>query len=244
MKIERRAFPLTEIRMIEDNNAPKITGYAAVFNELSEDLGGFREKIAPGAFTKTLQTADVRALWNHDPNFVLGRNRSGTLSLQEDERGLRIEITPPETQWAKDLITSMKRGDVDQMSFGFRTVLDDWETKDKENIRILKEVELFDVSIVTYPAYPQTSVQARSLTEATGLDLDRLNSILVRYHHGLPVTPEDRDFVDKAVSVLSQLTAKVEQVPSLASEASQTPQERNLETLRRKIDLIKRRVKA
>lgn len=204
MKIERRAFPLTEIRMVDEDTTPKITGYAAVFNELSKDLGGFREKIAPGAFSKTLQTADVRALWNHDPNFVLGRNKSGTLSLREDERGLRIEITPPDTQWAKDLITSMKRGDIDQMSFGFRTVADEWETQGKENIRTLKEVELFDVSIVTYPAYPQTTVQARSWDPDGAMDTAEFNRLMIRLRHGLPLTDQDRtairswrDFLDR-----------------------------------------------
>ncbi|SEN79994.1 HK97 family phage prohead protease [Lihuaxuella thermophila] len=240
MNIERRAFPLMEIRMIDEENSPKITGYAAVFNELSENLGGFREQIAPGAFAKTIQTADVRALWNHDPNFVLGRNKSGTLQLAEDERGLRIEIIPPDAQWAKDLIASMKRGDVDQMSFGFRTVEDVWEAKGKENIRTLKEVELFDVSIVTYPAYPQTSVQARSLM-GDGLDLERLSQILVRYHCGLPLLTEDRDFIGEAVNLLNQLTAKVELEPSLANEANQTPQVRNMATLRRKLELLKRK---
>jgi uncharacterized protein len=240
LTLERRAFPLTEIRMIDEDTTPKITGYAAVFNELSENLGGFREQIAPGAFTRTLQTADVRALWNHDPNFVLGRNKSGTLHLAEDERGLRIEITPPDTQWARDLITSMKRGDVDQMSFGFRTVDDAWEARGKENIRTLKEVDLFDVSIVTYPAYPQTSVSARSMP-VNGVDLERLNQILVRYHRGLPLLAEDRDFVDRTVSVLNQLTAKVEQAPSLAPGADQSPQARNMETLRRKMELLKRK---
>jgi uncharacterized protein len=207
MNIERRAFPLTEIRMIDEENSPKITGYAAVFNELSENLGGFREQIAPGAFAKTIQTADVRALWNHDPNFVLGRNKSGTLQLAEDERGLRIEIIPPDAQWAKDLIASMKRGDVDQMSFGFRTIEDEWETRGGENIRTLKEVELFDVSIVTYPAYPQTEAQARLWDYGKTLDMDEWNRLIIRLRHGLPLTDEDkrairswRDYLERHLS--------------------------------------------
>jgi uncharacterized protein len=131
-----------------------------------EDLGGFREKIAPGAFKRSLENgADVRALLNHDSNYVLGRNKSGTLFLSEDERGLKIEITPPDTQWARDLMVSMERGDIDQMSFGFYTISDDWETKDGENIRTLREVELFDVSVVTYPAYTATSANVRSAEE-------------------------------------------------------------------------------
>lgn len=165
MEIERRAFKVSELRAIGDEN-PKIDGYAAVFNQLSEDLGGFREQIAPGAFTNTIKRADVRALWNHDPNYPLGRSKSGTLSLEEDETGLLFAIDPPDTQYARDLIVSMKRGDVDQMSFGFRTLKDHWEQSGDKVIRTLIEVELFDVSPVTYPAYPQTSANVRSAFES------------------------------------------------------------------------------
>jgi len=164
-KIAHRSFSVDELRMIGEDKK-KIVGHAAVFNELSEDLGGFREKIAPGAFRKTLQEADIRALWNHDPNYVLGRNKSGTLKLEEDEKGLAIEIDPPDTTWACDLMISIERGDISQMSFGFRTIKDDFEKEGDTLIRILREVELFDVSPVTYPAYPQTDVQMRKLRDA------------------------------------------------------------------------------
>jgi hypothetical protein len=166
--VEYRTFPVTDIEIRKDDDAkPKLVGYAAVFNSLSEDLGGFREKIEPGAFKKTIKDADVRALWNHDSNYVLGRTKSGTLSLKEDDKGLYIEIDPPDTQWSRDLMASIKRKDVDQMSFGFRTIIDEWEEKGKENIRTLKEVELFDVSPVTWPGYPKTNVKValRSLEE-------------------------------------------------------------------------------
>lgn len=169
--IEHRAFAMTELRVIgEDNQPKKIIGHAAVFNQLSEDLGGFREQIAPGAFAKTLKTADVRALFNHDPNYILGRTKSGTLQLAEDDQGLAVEINPPETQWANDLLISINRGDISQMSFAFRTLQDKWE----KDIRELIEVELFDVSPVTYPAYPQTDVKLR-LSQA---DLDLVESTI------------------------------------------------------------------
>ena len=164
-EIERRAFQVREIRASEGDK-PTITGYAAVFNELSENLGGFYERIQPGAFAQTLPSADVRALWNHDPNFPLGRTKAGTLQLSEDETGLAFEIDPPDTSYARDLMVSMRRGDVDQMSFGFITVRDKWEQIGEQVIRTLLEVELFDVSPVTYPAYPTTSAAVRSQLES------------------------------------------------------------------------------
>lgn len=166
---EQRALDLEslEIRVDGDEDKRTIVGYAAVFDKLSKPLFGFRERIAKGAFKKTIQEADIRALFNHDPNHVLGRTKAGTLRLQEDDRGLRIEIDPPDTQFARDLITSIQRRDIDQMSFGFRTIKDQWDHQpDGSVIRTLLEVELFDVSPVTFPAYPQTSVKVRDYLRA------------------------------------------------------------------------------
>lgn len=164
-EIEHRAFRVREIRASGEGEQPKIDGYAAVFNSLSEDLGGFYERIASGAFTNTLKTEDVRGLFNHDPNYVLGRIKSETLSLSEDDTGLAFVMDPPDTSWARDLLISIRRGDIDQMSFGFRTVKDRWEQVGDQVIRTLLEVKLYDVSPVTFPAYPQTSAQVRSQFE-------------------------------------------------------------------------------
>lgn len=163
-ELERRAWQKAEFRAAEEDAPARISGYAAVFNARSEDLGGFREIIAPGAFSGTLD-ADVRALINHDSNFVIGRTRSGTLRMVEDEHGLRVDIDLPDTAAARDLAHSMARGDMDQMSFGFRTRDDSWEERDGEVIRTLRAVDLFDVSVVTYPAYPQTEAALRSLDQ-------------------------------------------------------------------------------
>ncbi len=149
----------------DDPDAPPvIVGYAAVFNALSEDLHGFREKIDPGAFAKTMG-ADVRALFNHNADIVLGRTRSKTLLLEQDNKGLRVSITPPQTEQATHIVELIKRGDVSQMSFGFRTLADKWEINADtgKQVRTLLEVELFDVSPVTYAAYKQTQVAIRSL---------------------------------------------------------------------------------
>ena len=149
----------------DDDDLPMIRGYAAVFNEWADIIPGlFRERITPGAFRKTLRDADVRALVNHDPNYVLGRNKAGTLDLREDKHGLAVKIEPPDAQWARDLMVSMKRGDISQMSFGFRPVKwteEPGEATDPLEVT-LQEVRLFDVSVVTFPAYPQTEAWARS----------------------------------------------------------------------------------
>jgi len=164
-RIERRFIPATELRA-EDDDGKKLKGYAAVFEQWSEDLGWFREQIARGAFAESIKADDIRALWNHDPNWVLGRNRAGTLTLAEDERGLRIENQPPETQWARDLVISIERGDVNQMSFAFAALEEKWNFEADPWERTLLKVRLFDVSPVTFPAYPQTDVQAARSAEA------------------------------------------------------------------------------
>lgn len=165
---ERRLLAMDELRVeSREDGSRRIIGHGAVFNKLSENLGGFREKIAPGAFDDVLED-DVRALINHDSNHILGRTTSGTLKLSVDETGLRYEIDPPDRSDARDLIVSMERGDVTQSSFAFRVDEDEWEEDDETGavIRtITKFARLYDVSPVTYPAYPDADVGLRSLEE-------------------------------------------------------------------------------
>lgn len=164
-KKEIRMLPIQELR-IDDSLDGKIVGHASVFDSWSETLGGifpFKEIVRKGTFTETIKLDDIRALFNHDPNFVLGRNKAGTLELEEDEIGLRVVITPPDTSWANDLIKNLRRGDISQMSIGFIVLEDTWGTQDGIDIREIKKVQLFDVSIVTYPAYTQTDVGVRAM---------------------------------------------------------------------------------
>lgn len=158
---EMRAFRMdaVEVRVGDPVGKPLISGHAAVFNQLSQDLGGFREMIQPGAFSNTLKDGDARALWNHNADHVLGRASTGTLRLWEDENGLAFEIDPPNTQTGRDLVELIQRGDVDAMSFGFNTVSDRWSNGPEGTLRTLVEVRLYDVSPVTFPAYPQTSAE-------------------------------------------------------------------------------------
>jgi len=163
-KRERRFSGICGLRAVApQGEGKKIAGHAAVFNSLSEEIWGFREKIAPGAFRNALGRSDIRALLNHDPNYVLGRTSNGTVRAWEDEDGLAVEIDPPSTKWADDLLVSIGRGDISQMSFAFRVAEDKWETVDGADQRtILSFDEIFDVSPVTYPAYPETDVSLRA----------------------------------------------------------------------------------
>jgi len=165
MKIlELRHFPM-ELRVVGDDAAPKLEGHIAVFNQLSDDLGGWREKVAPGAFAESIKIHDIRALWNHENDLVLGRNKAGTLELAEDEMGLIFKNTPPATTWFRDRLVSLRRKDVTGCSFGFYTDADEWGTEpDGTRVRTLKKVTLVEVSPgVTFPAYPQTDVALRSM---------------------------------------------------------------------------------
>ena len=158
-----------ELRAESQGDEMSIVGYAALFNAESKDLGGFRETVAPGAFTRSLKGgSDVHCLRNHDPNLILGRTKNKTLTLEQDERGLKFRCAlDPNQQSHRDLHASIKRGDMDECSFAFTVGKDgqDWQEKkgndDWYAARTLKDVDLVDVSAVTYPAYGSTSVQAR-----------------------------------------------------------------------------------
>ncbi len=166
-EIERRdlGIELSEFRLDRpEGGRARLVGYAAVFNKLSEEIMGFRERIAPGSFSNSLaKPDDIRALVDHDPSMILGRNKSGTLKLEENTKGLKATIKLPDTQPGRDIAVSVERGDVTGMSFGFQTITDEWNIEDGQDVRTLKEVKLFDVSVVTYPAYPDTTVAVRSM---------------------------------------------------------------------------------
>lgn len=229
-KTERRTFTVRDIetRQAEDGTM-RMAGYAAVFNEPSVPLP-FIEKIAPGAFRKTLsETPDVRLLVNHE-GLPMARTKNGTMRLTEDERGLYFEAELANTQEARDLYTLVARGDVDQMSFAFRVIRQKWN--DDRTERSLTEVSLADgdVSIVTYPAYPATSVEAREAIkraiaqikegrEVSGDSLLVLESIFGDLTEG-------HEYVMKAVEVMGTLLGNngVE-VESEEEESSESPLE-------------------
>lgn len=238
---EQRSFKATELR-VEGDQIPTIKGYPAVFNVISENLGYFREIVRPGAFKKTINDgADIRALFNHNPNFVIGRTRSNTLKLNEDDKGLVFESTPPDTTWARDLTTSIKRGDINQMSFGFETVKDRWGTENGERMRELLEVRLFDVSVVTYPAYPQTSASARSILTEHGIEFDAIAGILFRSKHNSEINKSDHEIINRSIEILKQFLPKSEPVQSHSDDGdNKGSQVRSLVSLRRRLELAER----
>jgi HK97 family phage prohead protease len=154
----------SEIRLTgEAEHATRIVGYASVFDSLSEPLPFGREIIKPGAFKRALRAkADVRALFNHNRDKILGRTKSGTVKLREDSRGLHTEINPPNTSTGREVMELVRRGDVSGMSFQFHAKKDRWRIEDGEHVREVLDADLIDVSVVTWPAYESASAEARS----------------------------------------------------------------------------------
>lgn len=157
-----RSVP-AEFMTREEEGNKSIEGYFAVFNSVYDIAPGMSESIAPGAFSKSL-AGDIRALVNHDTSLVLGRTKAGTLVLREDSRGLwgHIDINPNDVA-AMDLYARVQRGDVDQCSFGFEIRSQDTDIKEDGSIHwTLTEIELYEVSCCTFPAYEETSISART----------------------------------------------------------------------------------
>jgi HK97 family phage prohead protease len=189
----------------EGDTGPVITGHPLVYGKWSQDLGGFRERILPGAGAKTIAESDIRALFNHDPNFVIGRTRSGTLELTEKAQGIAMRATPPETSWAADLMASMRRKDIDQMSFAFTAIRDEWRPAKREGDlaeRDIAELRMYDVSVVTFPAYVQTDAQVRTALNVAGLDFDALASFLSRAQRGITPSSSDMDLIQGSIAAL------------------------------------------
>lgn len=179
--IEIRTCPVGDLRVEARGVSRVIRGYAIVFNRLSENLLFFREQIDPAAVDRTLkEKIDLRALVDHDHARILGRLSAGTLRVEKDGHGLQVEIDPPETTSGQDIMESIRRRDVTGMSFAFRTLKDLWDETTDPPTRTVLDMEVREVSVVTFPAYPQTEVALRSLQGARVLRPDR------------PVTVADR----------------------------------------------------
>ena len=194
-----------EIR--ETSDGMTFEGYAAVFNSRSENLGGFTEFVAPGAFTRSLKARnDVKLLWNHDSGQVLGSTRAGSMTLTEDAKGLKVVAKLPNTQLGRDTAELLRTGLVDSMSFGFNVIKDKWNANGDE--RTLESVRLFEVSVVAFPAYAATAGTAtvRSLDKlATRAEVDAvaLEAALTKLEAGEDLDNDARNLLTSVIDKLS-----------------------------------------
>ncbi len=207
-KIETRVFT-NEFEVREDGDGMTLTGYAARFNEPSEPLP-FIERIKPGAFKRSINSRnDIKLLWNHNTDMVLGSTRAGTLTLKEDEIGLRVVATLPDNTWGRDAKVSIQRGDVTGFSFGFTVPAggDSWSADGTE--RTLKSVRLLEVSTgVAFPAYPSTNgtAQVRGLdkvAERNNIDADALADALLKIEDGQTISKDEAEMVSRVINDLA-----------------------------------------
>jgi HK97 family phage prohead protease len=210
---ERAAYPEARVELRHAaGKPPQIDGHALVYNRWSEDLGGFKERILPGAATASIDGgADVRGLFNHDPNYILGRSVAKTLTLEDQPKGLRYVIDPPTTPTINDLVLApMGRGELTQSSFQFITTDDEWREPSKSGglwERDLIAFDLIDVSPVTFPAYPQTDAGLRTrIAQELGIPVDALTQLLARALRGDGTSERDERLLRDAAAVAATTT--------------------------------------
>jgi hypothetical protein len=234
--VERRMFDLeaVDLRVLrEEGQPPRIEGHGAVFNKWSLPImGSFRERILPGAFTKTLKESnDIPSLYNHDPNMVLGRTSNGRLELKEDDAGLWFRVTPTDTGYARDLFTNIEERNVTGNSFGFMTVKDRWHEEAGKSTREIIEARLLDVGPVTFPAYPDTDVAVRHFLDWEQRIGRRLQG--KRLEQLATVASGLKD----AAAALEELISWASEDDDSASSRSEVDHSANLARLRRRVDV-------
>ena len=192
--MEKRLFNIENRFETKEDGQEVVVGYGSIFNSRSENLGGFYEYISPTAISQeTIEKSDVRALINHDQNLILARSTTGTLDLTVDEKGLKYEFDIPETSYGKDLAINMKNGNLNQSSFAFTVGSDEWSTdEDGNDIRTITSIDrLYDVAVVTYPAYSQADS-----------DLVVAQRGLAMYKEKQEIKEEENDLVARSLAKL------------------------------------------
>jgi|AntAceMinimDraft_1070359.scaffolds.fasta_scaffold32622_2 hypothetical protein len=219
-KMETRTNTTTfEVRELEESGGMTFEGYASVFNSRSENLGGFHEVVAPGAFKRSLQSRnDIKLLWNHDTGAVLGSTRAGSLTLTEDDFGLRIRAELPNTTLGRDTAELIRTGLVDSMSFGFSVIKDTWD--DTGTNRTLNAVRIHEASIVSFPAYSGTAgtVSMRGLdrvAQRASVDVDELADALLKIESGDELSSDEAALLSRVVDELKPEDKELETVGDL-----------------------------
>lgn len=215
----------------EGGDGMTFSGYASVFNSSSEDLGGFREFVAPGAFKRSLQARnEIKLLWNHDTNEPLASVRGGSLQLVEDNHGLKVTAKLPNTTRGRDVAELLRSKVIDSMSFGFNVIKDSWSNNG--SVRTLESVRLSEVSVVTFPAYTATTATVRSMQPT--IDADELANALLKLESG-----EDLD--EKSATLITDVVGKLRQQP----EAEVEVEDNGLALLdlkKKQLDLLLKRI--
>jgi len=194
--MEKRLFNIENRFETKEDGQEVVVGYGSIFNSRSENLGGFYEYISPAAISEeTIAKSDVRALINHDQNLILARSTTGTLNLTVDEKGLKYEFEIPQTSYGKDLAINMQNGNLNQSSFAFTVASngDEWSTdEDGNDIRTITSIDrLYDVAVVTYPAYSQADS-----------DLVVAQRGLAMYKEKQEIKEEENDLVARSLAKL------------------------------------------
>lgn len=190
-------WPTADLEIRADSDGMTFRGYAAVFDSWSEDLGGFREKIAPGAFTRTLKRdRNLRMFLNHNSDNLLATTRAGTLTLSEDGKGLLAEAKLPNTGLGRDTAELLRRRDIDSMSFGFSVDMKGQSWSEDGSERTLSDIRLFEVSPVTgWPAYPATSASVRQMADLIEVEPDDLAAAFAALRSDQPMSSEHYDLI-------------------------------------------------
>jgi HK97 family phage prohead protease len=221
----------TEIEVRSEGDGMTFSGYASVFDSPSEDLGGFIEYVAPGAFKRSLQARnEIKLLWNHDTSEPLASVRGGSLQLVEDSRGLKVTAKLPNTTRGRDVAELLRSKVIDSMSFGFNVIKDSWSNNG--SVRTLESVRLSEVSVVTFPAYTATTATVRSMQ--TTIDADELANALLKLESG-----EDLD--EKSATLITDVVGKLRQQP----EAEIGAEDNGLALLdlkKKQLDLLLKRI--
>jgi hypothetical protein len=212
-----------------------LTGHGAVYDRWSVDLGGFKELFEQGSFTESIQKDDIRSLQNHDPHYILGRTKSGTLTLEEDKKGVKFDDLLPETSYASDLLVSVERKDVTGCSIIFSVDAKDerwfvdgeeaefldalmamWDEKKHKVERRISKASMYDIGPVTFPAYPQTDVKARAMEMVTGLDYGALGAALFKNQRGMELTEKETKLLARAGEMITgnKANSKPDEVPA------------------------------
>lgn len=203
VRVAVEAWPTADLEIRADSDGMTFRGYAAVFDSFSDDLGGFRERIERGAFSRTLKRdRNMRMFLNHNTDSLLATTRAGTLTLSEDDKGLLAEAKLPNTTLGRDTAELLRRGDIDSMSFGFSVDAKGQKWSEDGAERTLTDIRLYEVSPVTgWPAYPATSASVRELAEAIDAEPDDLAAAFSVLRDGeARLTAEQHDLLLRSIN--------------------------------------------